>query len=74
MSGNRIDRSDGWHTRLREDQCAAKAEFAVLISHALPKPVETFDIMEGVWVASPKAALPVTTVLRHTLLQVRIAR
>ncbi len=66
--------SDGWLTKLREDQRAAKAEFAVLISHALPKHVETFDVIDGIWVASPKAALPVATVLRHTLLQVHIAR
>jgi len=66
--------SDGWLAKLREDQRAAKAEIAVLVSQALPKGVETFDVIDGVWVASPRAALPVATVLRHTLLQVHIAR
>ena len=66
--------SDGWLTKLREDQRAAKAEVAVLVSQALPKGVEAFDVVDGVWVTSPRAALPVATVLRHTLLQVSMAR
>ncbi len=66
--------SDGWLTKLREDQRTAKAEIAVLVSHVLPKDVETFDVIDGVWVTSPRAVLPVATVLRHTLLQVSTAR
>ncbi|MBS4052670.1 MAG: DUF2130 domain-containing protein [Methylomonas sp.] len=66
--------SDGWLVKLREDQRNAKADIAVLVSHALPKGVETFDVIDGVWVASPRAALPVATILRHTLLEVGMAR
>lgn len=66
--------SDGWLAKLREDQRTAKAEIAVLVSQVLPKGVESFDVVDGVWVTSPRAALPVATVLRHTLLQVGMAR
>ncbi|MBK6959771.1 MAG: DUF2130 domain-containing protein [Gammaproteobacteria bacterium] len=66
--------SDGWLTKLREDQRTAKAEVAVLVSQALPKSVEGFDVVDGVWVTSPRAALPVATVLRHSLQQVSMAR
>jgi hypothetical protein len=66
--------SDGWLVKLREDQRSAKAEISVLVSHALPKGVETFDVVDGVWVTHPRAALPVATVLRNTLLQVNMAR
>jgi hypothetical protein len=66
--------SDGWLTKLREDQRTAKAEMSVLVSQVLPKGVEAFDVIDGVWVTSPRAALPVATVLRHTLLQVSMAR
>ena len=66
--------SDGWLVKLREDQRNAKAEIAVLVSQVLPKGVESFDVVDGVWVTSPRAALPVATVLRHTLLQVSMAR
>lgn len=66
--------SDGWLIKLREDQRTAKAEVAVLVSQALPKGVENFDVIDGVWVCGPRAALPVATMLRHTLLQVNMAR
>lgn len=66
--------SDGWLAKLREDQRAAKAEIAVIVSQALPKEVETFDVIEGVWVTHPKAAVPVAVTLRHTLIEVSAAR
>ncbi|HNV89079.1 MAG TPA: DUF2130 domain-containing protein [Methylotenera sp.] len=66
--------SDGWLVKLREDQRTAKAEVAVIVSQALPKGVEAFDIVDGVWVAHPRALIPVATILRHTLLQVNMAR
>ncbi len=66
--------SDGWLTKLREDQRAAQAEVAVLVSQVLPMGIEAFDVIDGVWVTSPRAALPVATVLRHSLLQVSMAR
>ena len=66
--------SDGWLPKLREDQRAAKAEIAVIISQALPKDVEAFDFIDGVWVATPKIALPVALSLRQTLIEVATAR
>jgi len=66
--------SDSWLAKLREDQRTAKAEVSVLVSQALPKGIEAFDVVDGVWVTSPRAALPVATILRHTLLQVSMAR
>ncbi len=66
--------SDGWLPKLREDQRTAKAEIAVIISQALPKEVETFGFIEGVWVAHPKVALPVALSLRQTLIEVASAR
>lgn len=66
--------SDGWLIKLREDQRTAKAEVAILVSQVLPKGIEAFDIVDGVWVTSPRTALPVATALRQTLLQVSLAR
>lgn len=66
--------SDGWLPKLREDQRAAKAEVAVIISQALPKEIESFGFIDGVWVADPKVALPVAMTLRHTLIEVACVR
>jgi hypothetical protein len=37
--------SDQWLVKLREDQRSAKADIAVLVSQALPKGVEAFDVI-----------------------------
>lgn len=66
--------SDGWLPKLREDQRTAKAEIAVIVSQALPKDVETFGFVDGVWIADPKVALPVALSLRQTLIEVASAR
>ena len=66
--------SDGWLAKLREDQRTAKAEIAVMVSQALPKDVETFEFIEGVWVTHPRAAMPMAVVLRQTLLEVAAVR
>jgi hypothetical protein len=66
--------SDGWLPKLREDQRAAKAEIAVIISQALPKEIDTFDLVDGIWVAHPKVAIPVAISLRHTLIEASTAR
>lgn len=66
--------SDGWITKLKEDQRAAKAEIAVIVSQALPLGVETFELINGVWVTHPRAVFPVAMVLRQTLLEVSLAR
>jgi hypothetical protein len=66
--------SDIWLGKLREDQRAAKAEVAVIVSHALPKGIETFEMVDGIWVTHPRAALPVALVLRQSLLEIALAR
>lgn len=66
--------SDGWLAKLRSDQRTAKAEVAVIVSRALPDGVESFDMIEHVWVTHPPAALPVAVAIRHTLIEVSMAR
>jgi hypothetical protein len=66
--------SDTWLPKLRDDQRAAKAEVAVIVTQVLPKEVDTFDLIDGVWVTNPNSTLPVALVLRHALLDVATAR
>jgi hypothetical protein len=40
----------------------------------LPKGIETFGLVEGVWVALPQAALPVAMALRYTIIEIATAR
>ena len=66
--------SDSWLAKLRQDQRAAKAEIAVIVSQALPKNVTTFELIDGVYVVSPQCIAPVATLLRKALLELTLAR
>jgi hypothetical protein len=66
--------SDSWLTKLRDDQRTAKAEIALIVSHALPKGLQHFDLVDGVWVAEPRCAIAVAIAIRQTLIQVAGAR
>lgn len=66
--------SNGWLTKLRDDQRLAKADISILVSHALPGGVETFGVIDGVWVSHPRVIVPIATVLRSTLLEVTKVR
>lgn len=60
--------TDGWLTKLKGDQRAAKADLGLIVSHALPKDIDTFGYLDGVWVTSPKCAVPVAISLRESLI------
>ncbi len=66
--------SDGWLAKLRGDQREAKAEVAVLVSAVLPKGVEHFAQVEGVWVCGVAVAVPMAALLRQALIDVAGAR
>jgi hypothetical protein len=66
--------SDGWLPKLRDNKRAAKADVALIVSTALPKGIETFDLVDGVYVAHPRCALPVALTLRQGLLEVANTR
>lgn len=66
--------SDGWLAKLRKDQRVAKAEIAIIVSQALPKDIEMFDHVDGVWVTHPRLAMPVAMTLRNALIEIASAR
>lgn len=66
--------NDGWLAKLRGDQRAAKAEIAIIMTHTLPAGVDTFNLIDGVWVTSPRCAIPVAVALRQTVIELATAR
>lgn len=66
--------SDGWLAKLRGDQRTAKAEIAVLVSDAMPKDVDTFGHIDGIWITQPRFAVPLVIALRQTLMEVANTR
>jgi hypothetical protein len=66
--------SDGWLQKLRDDQRMAKADAAIIVSQALPKTIETFGQIDGIWIASPKCAVALAIAIRCLLIEVAAAR
>ncbi|MEX0703038.1 MAG: DUF2130 domain-containing protein [Planctomycetales bacterium] len=66
--------SDGWLPKLRDDQRAAKAQIAVLVSIELPKDVTTFRLTDGIWVTSSPCAISLASALRVGLIEVAAAK
>ena len=66
--------SAGWLTKLRDDGRAAKADILVIVSTALPKGVDAFDLYEGVWVCLPRHAVTLAVALRTVLAESSVAR
>jgi len=66
--------SDAWLAKLRSDQRGASAEIAILVSSVLPKGVETFGYVDGIWVSELRFALPLAVALRQSLIEIFTAR
>ena len=66
--------ADGWLSKLRADQRAAGAELAILVSTALPKNVETFGYVDGIWVTDFRYAVPLALALRQSLIEAGAVR
>jgi len=68
--------NDKWLEKAREDQRNANADVAVIVSKTLPKRMDnkSFDLIDGVWVASPQYVIPIAVLLRHCLVEVNAVR
>ena len=65
---------DEWLSKLRDDQRAAKADCAVIVSQVVPKGVEGFELIDGVCVTEPRYAIAVAIMMRQAVLDIAAAR
>lgn len=63
-----------WIEKLKADQRKAKADVAVIVSTALPKEVESFGQVDGIWVTSPRHVRSLAQALRLALLEIAASR
>lgn len=63
-----------WLSKHRDDQRLAGAHVGAIISTVLPKGVDTFDRVEGVWVGTMRCALPLAKALRMALIESATAK
>jgi len=61
---------DGWIQKIKDDQRLVKAEIAIIVTEVLPKGVDYFGNVRGVWVTCPQCAFGLANVLRTQLLEI----
>jgi hypothetical protein len=66
--------SNAWTAKLKEDQRAAKAELAIIVSLALPDGVRHFGQVDGVWVCDCACMLGLAAAMRQGLIGAASAR
>jgi hypothetical protein len=66
--------SNGWISKLKEDQAAAGADVAVLVCSALPADVRHMELVDGVWVVAFPYATCIAEALRAGLIGIAHAR
>jgi hypothetical protein len=66
--------SDTWIGKLRSDQRTARADFGVLVTRTLPKGVDTFELIDNIWVVQYRFAVPIATALRQSLIEIASVR
>ena len=62
--------SESWIQKLKDDQRDAKADLAILASESLPKGLQHFRLISGVWVTDILSAVSLALALRVVLIQV----
>jgi hypothetical protein len=66
--------SESWLAKLREDQRKAGADVALIVTSALPRGVQNFDHIDGIWVTGARCGIPVAIALRQSLINISAAR
>jgi hypothetical protein len=59
--------SQQWIAKLKSDQRDEQAEIAVIVTQALPREIESFGCVEGIWVSDFASAFPLALALRQGL-------
>lgn len=66
--------TNDWINKLKEDQLTCKADIAVIVTETMPKDMERFGQIDGVWVCTFHEVASLSTVLREILLKMAAAR
>lgn len=63
--------SNSWIPKFKQDNLETKADILVLVTNALPKEIERYGIIDGVWVCKLDDVKELSLVLRYGLLKLQ---
>jgi hypothetical protein len=66
--------SDGWISKLKDDQRTVRADIAVIVTQVLPKDLRNFDFVDGVWVTDYASFKGLALSLRQKLTELAFTK
>jgi len=66
--------NDDWIQKLKDDQREIGAEMAVIVSESMPKGIDGFGILNGVWITQYDLVAALALALRQTLIEVEFVK
>jgi hypothetical protein len=66
--------SDGWIAKLKEDQRAARAEVAIIVTQSLPRDMRTFGFLDGVWVTNYTCFYGLAVAMRQRMMELAFTK
>jgi hypothetical protein len=66
--------NDGWVQKLKDDLRSVRGDLAVIVSEVLPKEIDNFGQVRGVWVTSRCCATSLAVALRCLLIEVSMTK
>ncbi|EKE14852.1 MAG: hypothetical protein ACD_12C00266G0004 [uncultured bacterium] len=66
--------TEGWISKLKQDQREIKAELAIIVTQVLPQQVNNFGLKEGIWIVDYKTVVGAAIALRNNLIELSSLR
>ncbi len=61
--------TEGWISKLKQDQREIKAELAIIVTQILPQEINSFGISQGIWIVDYKTVIGAAIALRNNLIE-----
>ncbi|MFA6513364.1 MAG: DUF2130 domain-containing protein [Patescibacteria group bacterium] len=61
--------TEGWVSKLKQDQREIKAELAIIVTQVLPQDINGFGIKDGIWIVDYKTVVGAAISLRNNLME-----
>jgi hypothetical protein len=62
--------TEGWISKLKQDQREMKAELAIIVTQVMPQGIKNFGLKDGIWVVDYKTVIGAAISLRNNLMEV----
>ena len=62
--------TEGWISKLKQDQREIKAELAIIVTQVMPQGIRNFGLKDGIWVVDYKTVIGAAISLRNNLIEV----